>query len=55
MKTLYYNDVLAMIDDDELREKFVAKKEAGFLNGEVYNGPGDKDDVIKRVTAYLEG
>ena len=55
MKTLYYDDVLAMIDNDELRDKFVAKKEAGFLNGEVYNGPGDKADVIKRVTAYLEG
>ena len=55
MAQLFYEDVLEMIEDEDLKEKFIAKKEAGFLNGAVYNGPGDKADVLKRVKQYLEG
>lgn len=54
MKVLDFAGVLAMITDPETRERLEALHAEGKLTGNVYRGPGTKDDVLKRITLYLE-
>lgn len=54
MKVLVYDEVLAMVDDEPTREKLEALHAEGKFNGNVYRGPGDKEDVMKRLRLYLE-
>jgi hypothetical protein len=54
MKVLNFDEVLALVDDEKTREKLENLHAGGFLNGDVYRGPGTKEDVMKRITLYLE-
>lgn len=55
MKVLVYEEVLAMVDDPVTRGKLERMHAGGLLQGDVYRGPGTKEDVLKRINMYLEG
>lgn len=54
MKVLDFAGVLAMVDSPETRERLEALHAEGKLKGNVYRGPGNKEDVMKRLSMYLE-
>lgn len=55
MKVLVFKEVMSLVDDPDTRAKLEALHDAGKLQGNVYRGPGTKEDVLKRINQYLEG